>query len=191
MKKKIREDIYRCEWCGDSFDNKKDLVDHRKNRHSDYGACDDMRKINRDIIANDRQFLKDCAEEELIPSPITEQEIRRIINSKLSDLSSMEILMMIDQGDEWREQTKLLDLSRKFGVMCRKNIETTEGTKIGYEWDYLRECVKEEEKIEGSIKDDKLVRVDNNKGAKRDVRKKGNHVKEKAKKSECANVKTS
>jgi hypothetical protein len=79
-------------------------------------------------------LLKDI-KEKLIPSPISEQEVKRIINSKLSNLTSMEILMRLDQKDEWREQIKLLDLARKFGIMCRENIETTKGTKISYKWD--------------------------------------------------------
>jgi len=191
MKNRIRKDKYRCTWCGDSFDNERDLTDHKKRKHNDYGACDNLRKINREMIAKEKQYLKDYTKEKLIPSPISEKEVRKIISSRLSDLTSMEILMRLDQKDEWGEQLKLLDLSRKFGVMCRKDIETTKGTKIGYDWDYLRKCVKKEEKIQGDIKSDRIVRTYNNKRDERDIQNERDDNQTKLEKGKYSNAKIS
>ena len=166
MEKKIREDIYRCEWCGDPFDNKKDLVDHRKKRHSDYGAHDTVSKLNYKLMMKERKEKKDIKEEaerSYVPAPISESEVRKIMEGDLSNLTSMEILMRLDQGDEWREQIKLLDLARKFGIMHREDIETTDGIRIGYKWNFMKECVKEEEKLEEKIKYDTGKKVDYNK----------------------------
>jgi len=198
MKNRIRDDKYRCVWCGDSLNTEKDLIDHKRRRHSDYGAHDEVSKLNYKLIAKERKEKKDIKEEaerSYVPAPISESEVREIMEEDLSNLTSMEILMRLDQGDEWEEKIRLLDelnlINPNIKNEHKVDVETSRGKFRKYDWDYLRGCVKKEEKIQGDIKSDRIVRAYNNKRDGRDIQNERNDNQAKSEKGKYSNVKIS
>lgn len=187
MRKKRK---YLCDWCGCYFDDKEALLYHKQISHNDFNASGELKKLNREIMADDKNTFK--IEESIKPKPISGSEVKRIVNADLSDLTSMEILMRLDQGDQWREEIKLLDLAKKTGVMCRKEIETTEGKKITYDWEYFKEneeaMLTEINKLNKEKENDTMVRNNISKRNGGNIRRKGSQSKKQPKEARNSNI---
>ena len=160
MKRKIK---YLCDWCGCSFDNEEMMVHHKQICHNDFNAAGEIKKLNKEMMNKEKIGFK--IKEQAKLKPISTSEVKRMINANLSDLTCIEILMKLDQGDQWREEFKLLDLAKKTGVMCRKDVETTEGKRITYDWEYFKENEKAMiEELNGIEKNDSVIKNNINKG---------------------------
>jgi hypothetical protein len=127
----------KCKWCGWISNNNEKMNHHLLSYHGDTGQVE---------LDNTPREQKHISEDEYISNTIiSEEDARRLLHAKLSELSPVDLQYISLNGDRWRRQLRIIDEARKRSIDTHLFYDE-EYDKLEKELNLAPEAMKEKQK---------------------------------------------